>query len=91
MTKMTRRDGLLAGLFGAGTIGLRALATGLPAWYLLNPNRATAQDLQCAINAKTNLQYLIVSTSSNGDPLNCNASPPRAGTMNLPVSNITIT
>jgi len=72
MTKMTRRDGLLAGLFGAGTIGLRALATGLPTWYLLNPSRATAQDLQCAINAKTNLQYLIVSTSSNGDPLNCN-------------------
>jgi hypothetical protein len=72
MTKITRRDGLLAGLFGSGYIGLRALATGLPAWYLLNPHRATAQDLQCAINAKTNLQYLIVSTSSNGDPINCN-------------------
>jgi hypothetical protein len=72
MTRFTRREGLLGGLFGAGTIGLRALATGLPTWYLLNPNRATAQDLQCAINARTNLQYLIVSTSSNGDPLNCN-------------------
>src|SRR4051812_13217445 len=72
MTRITRRDGLLAGLFGGGALGLRALATGLPAWYLLNPSRATAQDLQCAINAKTNLQYLIVSTSSNGDPLNCN-------------------
>jgi hypothetical protein len=72
MTRITRREGLLAGLFGAGTIGLRALATGLPTWYLLNPSRATAQDLQCAINAKANLQYLIVSTSSNGDPLNCN-------------------
>src|SRR6185503_13329783 len=72
MTRITRREGLLAGLFGSGYIGLRALATGLPAWYLLNPSRATAQDLQCAINAKANLQYLIVSTSSNGDPLNCN-------------------
>jgi len=72
MTRFTRRDGLLAGLFGSGTLGLRALATGLPAWYLLNPRRATAQDLQCAITAKANLQYLIVSTSSNGDPLNCN-------------------
>src|SRR5262245_31004438 len=72
MTRITRREGLLAGLFGAGTIGLRALATGLPTWYLLNPSRATAQDLTCAINAKANLQYLIVSTSSNGDPLNCN-------------------
>src|SRR5262245_6350207 len=80
MTRITRRDGLLAGLFGAGTIGLRALATGLPAWYLLNPSRATAQDLQCAINARANLQYLIVSTSSNGDPLNCNCPGTYEGT-----------
>jgi len=72
MNRITRREGLLAGLLGGGTLGLRALATGLPAWYLLNPSRATAQDLQCAINARTNLQYLIVTTSSNGDPLNCN-------------------
>ena len=69
---VTRRESLLTGLFGAGYVGLRALATGLPAWYLLNPRRATAQDLQCAITARENLQYLIVSTSSNGDPLNCN-------------------
>jgi hypothetical protein len=72
MTKLTRREGLLAGLFGSGYIGLRALATGLPAWYLLNPRRATAQDLQCAITARDNMQYLILSASSNGDPLNCN-------------------
>jgi hypothetical protein len=69
---ITRRDTLLTTLFGSGLIGLRALATGLPAWYLLNPRRATAQDLTCTITAKANLQYLIVSTSSNGDPLNCN-------------------
>jgi hypothetical protein len=73
MTKrITRREGLLAGLFGTGYIGLRAMATGLPAWYLLNPRRATAQDLQCAITARDNMQYLILSASSNGDPLNCN-------------------
>jgi hypothetical protein len=71
-TRITRRDGLLTALFGTGYIGLRALATGLPTWYLLNPRRATAQDLQCAINAKQNLQYLILSASSMGDPLNCN-------------------
>jgi hypothetical protein len=70
--KLTRREGLLAALFGSGYIGLRALATGLPAWYLANPRKATAQDLQCAIDAKDKLQYLIVSTSSNGDPINCN-------------------
>ena len=71
--RITRREGLLAGLFGTGYIGLRALATGLPTWYLLDPRRATAQDLQCAINARENLQYLIMSSSSNGDPLNYNA------------------
>jgi hypothetical protein len=69
---LKRREALLTGLFGTGYIGLRALATGLPAWFLLNPRQATAQDLQCAIDAKDKLQYLIVSTSSNGDPLNCN-------------------
>ena len=69
---VTRRESLLAGLFGTGYIGLRALATGLPPWFLLNPRRATAQDLQCMLNAKNNNQYLILSTSSNGDPVNCN-------------------
>ena len=69
-SRITRRQGLL-GLFG-GSLGLKAFVTGLPAWYLLNPRRATAQDLQCAITAKANLQYLILSVSSNGDPLNCN-------------------
>ena len=68
--RITRRQGLL-GLFG-GSLGLQAFVTGLPTWYLLNPRRATAQDLQCAITARTNLQYLIMSVSSNGDPLNCN-------------------
>ncbi|HVZ86536.1 MAG TPA: hypothetical protein VHG72_06190 [Polyangia bacterium] len=73
MTKPpTRRESLLAGLFGTGYIGLRALATGLPPWFLLNPRRATAQDLTCMINAQNNKQYLIISTSSNGDPVNCN-------------------
>lgn len=67
-----RRETLLAGLFGAEYIGLRALATGLPVWFLANPRRATAQDLQCAIDAKDKMQYLVISTSSQGDPLNCN-------------------
>jgi hypothetical protein len=70
--RITRRRGLLGGLYGGTYLGLRALATGLPAWFIANPRRATAQDLTCAIQAKTNLQYLILSTSSNGDPINCN-------------------
>lgn len=69
---LKRRDALLTGLFGAEYVGLRALATGLPAWFIANPRRATAQDLQCAITAREKMQYLVVSASSNGDPLNCN-------------------
>ena len=70
--RMTRREGLLSALFGTGYIGLRALATGLPVWYLLDPRRASADDMSCLVSAKANLQYLILSTSSNGDPINCN-------------------
>jgi hypothetical protein len=70
--EISRREGLLASLFGASMVGLRALATGLPAWYLLDPRKASAQDLQCLVSAQANLQYLILSTSSAGDPINCN-------------------
>jgi hypothetical protein len=34
---MKRRHLLLNGLFGASHVGLRAMATGLPAWFLANP------------------------------------------------------
>jgi hypothetical protein len=37
---MNRRDLMMRGLFGAGYVGLRAMATGLPAWFLMNPRRA---------------------------------------------------
>src|ERR1700690_2694672 len=69
---ITRREALLTGLFGAGAVGLRALATGLPAWFIANPRKANAQALQCAITATDKLQYLIVNCSSNGEPINCN-------------------
>jgi hypothetical protein len=69
---LNRRDALLSGLYGAGYLGLRAMATGLPVWFLANPRRASAQALQCMIDAKDKMQFLIVSTSFNGDPLNCN-------------------
>jgi hypothetical protein len=67
-----RRKALLAGLFGAEYIGLRALATGLPVWFLARPGAARAQDMQCALAARDKMQYLVMSTSSSGDPLNCN-------------------
>jgi hypothetical protein len=69
---LSRRNALLTGLFGTGYVGLKAMATGLPAWFIANPSKATAQDLACAIEARENLQYLIVSASSAGDPMSCN-------------------
>lgn len=66
----TRRQALMRTLFGAGTLGLRALATGLPVSFLANPERALAQNA-CVAPAKA--QYVIMSTSSQGDPLNANA------------------
>jgi hypothetical protein len=56
-------------LFGAGGIGLRALATGLPASLLLSPRRALASPLPAGCIA-TNAQFIILSTSGNGDPIN---------------------
>ena len=41
---ITRRNAILSTLFGTGLIGLRAIATGLPASFLLNPRRALAGD-----------------------------------------------
>ncbi len=67
---ITRRQALMQTLFGAGGIGLRALATGLPAAFLLNPRRALAQGA-CFNPSKA--QYVIMSTSGQGDPINANA------------------
>jgi hypothetical protein len=69
--KVTRRDALMSFLFGAGYVGLRALATGLPVSFLLNPRRALADGtLTCA--SKDKAQYFIFATSGSGDPINAN-------------------
>ncbi len=75
----SRRNILLGSLFGASCVGLRALATGIPASILLNPRRALAGpdggDPQtpgpCAPSA--NPQFVIFQTSALGDPINANA------------------
>src|SRR6476661_10849380 len=72
MPAMRRRDVLLGALFGAGHVGLRALATGLPVWFVSAPRRAAAADMACALSAKDSAQFLIVSTSSAGDSISCN-------------------
>jgi hypothetical protein len=68
---MTRRQALLTALFGAGGIGLRSLATGLPSAFLLNPKKALAQ--VAADPSALAPQYLILSTTGSGDPVNVNA------------------
>src|SRR5580658_7689989 len=66
---ITRRQALMSTLLGAGGIGLRALATGLPASLLLSPRRALASPLPAGCTA-TNAQFIILNTSGNGDPIN---------------------
>jgi hypothetical protein len=62
-----RRQLLLSTLFGAGGVGLRALATGLPAAFLANPRRALADLAACA---PEKAQSIIFSTSGAGDSIN---------------------
>lgn len=76
----SRRQMILGTLFGAGGVGLRALATGLPASFLLDPRTVRADDEACAPGSPA--QYLVFSTSTEGDPINANAP----GTYDLPGS-----
>jgi hypothetical protein len=75
MSILNRRQLLQGALAGAGLIGLRAMATGLPIAFLLDPKIARAEGA-CAAGA----QFLILSMSANGDALNCNVP----GTYDLP-------
>jgi hypothetical protein len=68
---LTRRQAITSTLFGSGYIGLRALATGLPASFLLNPRRALAADPAPACGPGQ-AQYIILNTSGSGDPINAN-------------------
>jgi hypothetical protein len=67
---ISRRSLIEKTVLGAGSLGLRALATGLPAAFLARPLAALADDFTCA--DKNRAQYLVLATSSQGDPLNCN-------------------
>ncbi len=72
MATLTRRDAILQALFGAGMLGLRSLASGLPAAVLANPRKALADVTACSGDS-TRAQYIIFNTSSQGDPINTNA------------------
>ncbi|HEX9574959.1 MAG TPA: hypothetical protein VF994_12740 [Myxococcales bacterium] len=66
---LSRRKILLQTLFGAGWLGLRSLATGIPLSVLANPRKALAVT-GCASNAAA--QYILFSSSVSGDPVNAN-------------------
>src|SRR5262245_18099728 len=68
---ISRRRLLLSSLFGASSLGLRALATGLPASFLANPRKALA-DVWPGVASADAAQYVIFSTSGTGDPINAN-------------------
>jgi hypothetical protein len=65
-----RRNVLVSTLFGAGYVGLRALATGLPAALFASSRTARANAATCVDKSKA--QYLILHTSGSGDPWNAN-------------------
>ncbi len=68
---ISRRQALMSTLFGASYVGLRALATGLPAAMLLDPKRALAAPTPAPTCVDpTRAQYIIFHTSGSGDPIN---------------------
>src|SRR5258708_37567026 len=69
--KTTRRNILSTTLFGAGYIGLRALATGIPAAVLMKGRKGFADAAATCGNA-SKAQFFIMHTSGNGDPWNAN-------------------
>lgn len=69
--RISRRDLLLNGLLGAGSLGLRALCTGLPVAFLTDPRAARAATDADDASDET-AQHLVLCTSSAGDPLNAN-------------------
>lgn len=68
---ITRRKLLSSTLFGAGLLGLRSLATGIPTTLLAGGPQAFADAMACGDPARA--QYVILATSGSGDPLNANA------------------
>ncbi|MEN0065859.1 MAG: DUF1501 domain-containing protein [Myxococcota bacterium] len=67
---MSRRQALRTALFGTGLVGLQSLATGLPS-AVFGPMGLGALDAYAAEGREP--QYLLMFTSSRGEPFNCNA------------------
>jgi hypothetical protein len=69
--ELSRRRLLMNTLFGAGLIGLRSLATGIPLSILANPRKALAGG-NPGSSGNTAAQYIIFASSGSGDPINAN-------------------
>ena len=67
---ISRREAILSTLFGGSLVGLRALSTGLPISFLLNPRRALSAVPPTGCATKDKAQYVIFNTSGAGDPIN---------------------
>jgi hypothetical protein len=70
--KFSRRSVLMSTLFGAGYVGLRALATGIPAAVLLKGRNAFADTPAPVCPDKSKAQFIVLATSGSGDPINAN-------------------
>lgn len=70
--RLSRRAVLLRGLLGTGYLGLRALSSGLPAAVLLNPRFDARADGPPVCADRGAAQFLLLSTSVDGDPVNAN-------------------
>ncbi|MFO0573673.1 MAG: DUF1501 domain-containing protein [Polyangia bacterium] len=82
---VTRRDALLHALFGAGWVGLRSLATGLPIGLLTASEKALAQGA-CSLD-QSKAQFIVLSTSASGDPMNANMPGTYVGDIAHPPAN----
>ncbi len=70
-SRLTRRQALRAALLGSGLFGLQALATGLPRGVFRHG--LSALDAHAAASGARRPQYLLLLTSSAGEPINANA------------------
>lgn len=70
VSSLSRRQALRTALFGSGLVGLRALATGLPVGVFGSMGLAALDAKAASIREP---QYLLMITSSRGEPLNANA------------------
>jgi hypothetical protein len=68
----SRRELLIRTLFGAGMFGLRSLATGIPLSILADPRRALGAGSATACPPNAAAQYILFSSSGDGDPVNAN-------------------